>query len=55
MVFGKKILKILLRDFVWEVISLLRSLAAILQHSDPYNRIDRLQLLFSLSFLLVVH
>lgn len=43
MVLGQKNLKILFRDFVWKVDSLLRSFSVIFKHSDPYKRIRRMQ------------
>lgn len=55
MVFGQNTFRILLRDLVWKVDSLLRSFSVILQHSEPYRRIGMMQLLYSLSFVLLVY
>ena len=55
MVLGQNILRILLRHFVWKVDSLWRSPSVILQHSDPYRRMGRTQLLYSFSFVRMVY
>ena len=44
MVWGQKICRILLRFFVWKTDSLVMSLSIILQHSEPYSRVDITQL-----------
>ena len=41
MVFGQKMRHILLRLFVWKTDSLLRSFLVILQHSEPYRRVEK--------------
>ena len=53
MLLGQKILKIHLRIFVWKTESLLRSLAVILQHSEPYNKRESTQLWYSFSLVYV--
>ena len=45
---GQNILSILLRQPLWKLESLLMSFSVILQHSAPYNRTGRTQLLYSL-------
>ena len=55
MVSGQKIRKILLRFFVWKVDKLFRSHSVILQHSEPYSRVESTQLWYSLSLVLVVY
>ena len=46
--FCRRLYRILLRFFVWKVDSLLRSLSVILQHSEPYFRVESTQLWCSL-------
>ena len=53
MLLGQKILKIHPRFFVWKTESLLRSLAVILQHSEPYNKRESTQLWYSFSLVYV--
>lgn len=55
MIFGQKSLKIHIRDYVWKVDSVFRSLSIILEHSNTYTRIAWMQLLYSFSFVLVVY
>ena len=55
MVSGQNIRRILLRFFVWKVDSLLRSLSVILQHSEPYSRVEITQLWYSLRLVLVLY
>ena len=53
MLLGQKILRIHPRLFVWKTESLLRSLAVILQHSEPYNKRESTQLWYSFSLVYV--
>ena len=58
MVSGQIIRRILLRFLVWKVDSLLRSLSVILQHSEPYSRVEsRAQLCrwYSVGLVLVLY
>ena len=55
MVSGQNIRRILLRLFVWKVDSLLRYLSVILQHSEPYSRVEITQHWYSLSLVLVLY
>ncbi|XP_048777258.2 uncharacterized protein LOC125681279 isoform X2 [Ostrea edulis] len=45
---GQNILQIFRRHPLWKLDSLLMSFSVILQHSAPYNRTDRTQLLYNL-------
>ena len=55
MVSGQNIRRILLRFLVWKVDSLLRSLSVILQHSEPYNKVEITQLWYSLNLSLMLY
>ena len=55
MVLGQNILFILRRLLVWKVDSLWRSLSVVRQHSELYSRVDRTQLWYSLSLVLVLY
>ena len=55
MVLGNDIRRILLRFLEWKVDRLLRSLSVILQHSEPYSRVESTQLWYSLSLVLVLY
>ena len=55
MVSGKKLCRILLRFFVRKVGNLFRSHSVILQHSKPYNRVERTQFWYSPSLVLVLY
>ena len=54
MVLGQNIRRILRRFLVWKVDSWLRSLAVILQHSEPYSKVESTQLEYSLSLVSVL-
>lgn len=54
-VFGYNILRVLLGDFVRNVDSLVRPFSVICQHSDPYKRIGKMQLVYSASFVRVIY
>ena len=53
--FGQKMCRILLTLFVWKTDSFVRSFSVILQHSDPYNRVDSMQLWYSLSLVCLLY
>ena len=55
LVSGQNIRRILLRFLVWKVDSLLRSLSVILQHSEPYNKVEITQLWYSLNLSLMLY
>ena len=48
MVFGQNICRILLRFFVWKVVSLLRLLSVILLHSELYSKVESMHIWYSL-------
>ena len=54
MVFGQNSLLIRLKLFVLKTDTLVRSLTVILQHSEPYRRVDFIQFWYSLSFALML-
>ena len=53
--FGQKMRRILLKLLVWKTDSFVRSFSVILQHSDPYNRVDSTQLWYSLSLVCLLY
>ena len=55
MVSGPNINRILLRFLVCKEDSLLRSLSIVLQHSEPYSRVESMQLRYSLNLVLVLY
>ena len=52
---GQKILRMKRRHFVWKVDSFFRSSSVILQHSDPYNSVGSMQLLYSFILVLLLY
>ena len=55
MVLGQKIRMIILRFLVWNAEILERSFSVILQHSELYNKVERTQLFYNLSLVLMLY
>ena len=55
MVLGQKIRMIILRFLVWNAEILERSFSVILQHSELYSKVERTQLWYSLSLVLMLY
>ena len=53
--FCQKMCRILLKLLVWKTDSFVRSFSVTLQHSDPYNRVDSMQLWYSLSLVYLLY
>ena len=54
-IWGQKILKIFRRFLVWKNDNFDMSSSVVRQHSDPYNRVERTQLLYNFNFVCVLY